>query len=327
VSRAIRIRGRGAARTMALEAVDLAQPRRGQVRIQVSHAGVAWGDIMRRKGVLAPPWTFTPGYDVVGTVDAIGSGVDPTLLGRRVGALLPQTGFGGYAEHAIAPASRVAVVPDNLSSDLACSLGLNYLTAWQLLRKVQPGQRVLVHGAAGGVGTAVLDVARHRGLSIWGTASQGKHPLVRALGGEPIDYRNQDFVQVARELGGFDWVLDGIGGPNLDRSHAVLAPGGTVVFYGLTDVVTSGKPLLPEVWRLLRIALARGKKLRLYGIGASPGARAAQCAADLRTLYDLGAAGSLAPTIDRTLPLADALQAHAAIEARETRGKVLLRVG
>ncbi|MBP7683649.1 MAG: alcohol dehydrogenase catalytic domain-containing protein, partial [Deltaproteobacteria bacterium] len=156
----IEISGRGSRRRMDFVQGPLLSPGAGEVRVRVRYAGVAYGDVMRRRGVLAPPFTFTPGYDVAGDVDAVGAGV--TLLrGQRVAVLMPLTGFGGYAEHVIVPATACVPIPDAVHARDAIGLGLNAITALQTLTRVaavSAGGSVLVHGAAGGVGCAVLDV-------------------------------------------------------------------------------------------------------------------------------------------------------------------------
>ena len=166
----------------------LLAPGEGEVRVRVRYAGVAYGDVMRRRGVLAPPFAFTPGYDVVGEVDALGAGV--TLLrGQRVAVLMPLTGFGGYAEHVIVPATTCVPIPDAVHAREAIGLGLNAITALQTLTRVAAvpaGGSVLVHGAAGGVGCAVMDVGSHLGLRVFGTASAGKHHVVLDRGGSAI---------------------------------------------------------------------------------------------------------------------------------------------
>src|SRR5262249_20178614 len=158
---------------------------------------------------------FTPGYDIAGTVDAVGPALDASLVGRRVAVFMPGPGIGGYAEHVCVGADRLVLIPDGIDPAEAGCLGLNYITAYQLLHRVvrlREGQRVLVPGAAGGVGTALLDLGRLLALEMYGTASAAKHDFVRARGAIPIDYRSGDFAPRIAELtgDGVDAVFDPI---------------------------------------------------------------------------------------------------------------------
>lgn len=335
VCRRVFVTGAGGPEVLELQEGPLPEPSRGQVRLAVQTIGVAFGDIMRRKGVLAPRRPFVPGYDVVGVVEAVGNGVSESLLGRRVASLLPGPGLGAYASHVTPPASYLAPVPEGLDSVTAVALGLNYITAWQLLTRVSPrsaGDVVLVHGAGGGVGTAVLDVGRHLGLRVLGTASAGKHDRVRARGGEPIDYRTEDFVARALELTedrGADVVIDGIGGEHLRRSYAALARGGTLIALGVSGDVDQG--LLGVIRGLTHMIGLKlrwdGRSVKNYGIGLSPGCGPAACRDDLESLLQLGDQGVLSPELGCVLPLEEAAEAHRRMEAGEVVGKVVLRAG
>lgn len=329
------VREAGGPEVLVLEEVSLPEPSRGAVRLAVETIGVAFGDIMRRKGVLAPRGAFTPGYDVVGVVEAVGNGVSEDLLGQRVASLLPGPGLGAYASHVTAPASRLAPVPEGLDSETAVALGLNYITAWQLLTRVSPrseGDVVLVHGAAGGVGTAVLDLGQHLGLRVIGTASAAKHERVRARGGEPIDYKTEDFVARTRELTeghGADLVIDGIGGAHLRRSYAALAEGGTLIALGVSGDVDQGLAgVVKGLSHMLSLKLRwDGRGVNNYGIGVSPACGPRACRDDFEALMALGAQGALSPELGCVLPLAEVAEAHRRMEAREVVGKVVLRVG
>jgi len=277
-SRRVIVTGKGGPAVLELALVPLPSPARGQVRIAVAAAGVAFGDVMRRRGLLAPRRPFTPGYDVAGTVDAVGPGADESLSGRRVAVLMPGPGIGGYAEHVCVAAARLVPIPEGIDPAEAVCLGLGYITAYQLLHRVvrlQKGQRVLVHGAAGGVGTALLDLGRLLELELYGTASAGKHDLLRARGATPIDYRAEDFVQRIAELtgDGVDAVFDPIGGAHLRRSYRTLRRGGTLVSFGVSGDLERG-------WRGVLAGLATftalklrpdRRRVRLYAITATPG--------------------------------------------------------
>lgn len=310
----------------------LVAPSAGEVRVRVRYAGVAYGDVMRRRGVLAPPFAFTPGYDVVGEVDELGAGA--TLLrGQRVAVLMPLTGFGGYAEHVVVPAAACVPIPDAVHAREAIGVGLNAITALQTLTRVAAvpaGGSVLVHGAAGGVGCAVLDVGSHLGLRVFGTASAGKHHVVLDRGGSPIDYRSEDFVAVVRQRTGgrgVDAVIDGIGGEHLRESVKALAPGGTLVALGVSGDVGKGLAGIAGGMRhALTAALKPSARVRLYGITASPGCGPAACREDWARLMRALAEGKLrAPLIGAERALARAQQAHVLLEGGTATGKIVLR--
>lgn len=329
--RQVEVIGRGGPEVLHVVEVRSPTPARGQVRVRVEAAGVAYGDVMRRRGVLSPPWRFTPGYDVVGVIDAVGAGVDPQRVGQRVAVLMPSTGFGGYAEQVCVSAARPVLVPDGVEPVNAVALGLNYLTARQTilgLAGLTAGQSLLIHGAAGGVGTAALDIGRLAGLTMYGTASARKHDIVRRRGGIPIDYRSTDFVSVLAEAaaGGVDAVLDPIGGAHLKRSLATLAPGGTLVMFGISGDIDSGLwGLLRNVGLQLRLMLfSGGRRVRPYGISLSPGTGLAQCRADWAALLQQHRDGAINPLIGAVLPLSEVAEAHRMMDAASVTGKIVL---
>ncbi len=329
-SRKVVFRGKGGPEVLHVIETDVREPRRGQVRVAVAAAGVAFGDVMRRR-VLAPPGEFTPGYDVAGTVEAVGADVEAALLGQRVAVLMPGPGSGGYAEHVCVPAERLVRIPDGVDTVEALALGLNYITAYQLLERIvplAPGQRLLIHGVAGGVGTAVLDLARPRQLEIYGTASAGKHALVRSLGATPIDYRNQDFVTRIAELtgDGVDAVFDPIGGAHLARSNRALRPGGTLVAFGASGDLSRGYfGILAALGHYASLKLRPdGRHIRLYGITASRGASWRHCRDDWATLLEMRQRGAVAPLVGARVPFEDVRRAHELIDAAAVSGKIVL---
>src|SRR6266571_2487721 len=221
------------------------EPKNGEVRVRVLAAGVSLPDVMAREGVHpeTPPVPFTPGWDLVGVVDRLGEGV-PGIEPGQIVAALPI--HGAYAEFVCLPQRELVPVQSGLDAAEAVTLVLNYITAYQMLHrsaKVRPGQRVLIHGAAGGVGTALLQLGRLAGLEMYGTCSSRSAPAVSDLGGTPIDYQHQDFVQEIHRLTseGVDVVFDGIGGGNLWRSREALRPGGMIVVYGFTSKLRGGR--------------------------------------------------------------------------------------
>jgi NADPH2:quinone reductase len=227
------------------------EPKRGEVRVRVLAAGVSLPDIMAREGIHpeTPPVPFTPGWDLVGVVDRLGDGVSGIETGQIVAAM-PISG--AYAEFVCLSQSELVPVPPGLDSGEAVSFVLNYITAYQMLHRsahVRAGQRVLIHGAAGGVGSALLQLGRLVGLEMYGTCSSRGASAVSNLGGIPIDYQHQDFVKEIHRLTseGVNAVFDPIGGAHLWHSRKALCPGGRVVGYGLVTSIrgeglTSARP-------------------------------------------------------------------------------------
>lgn len=328
-SRLVVTAGRGGPEVLEVIEREAPVPGRGQVRIAVETAGVAYGDVMRRRGLFAPRRRFTPGYDVVGLVDAVGDGADGALVGGRVAAMMPSAGNGGYADHVCVPAERIVPVPQGVAADVAICLGLNYISAHQMIHRLlrlQSGQRVLIHGAGGGVGSALSDLGRAAGLVMFGTASAAKHDLVRAAGAVPIDYRSEDFVARIADLtgDGVDAVFDGIGGDHLRRSYRALRPGGTLVSFGV-----SGARGWRGVLTSLRVMAALrlrpdGRRVRLYLITASRGAGWRNCRDDWGQLLDRHARGELHPIIGARIPLAEVRRAHRLLDEAAVAGKILL---
>jgi NADPH2:quinone reductase len=220
-------------------------PTAGEVRVKVLAAGVSLPDVLAREGVHpeTPRVPYTPGWDLVGIVDQIGAGVSGFALGQIVAAM-PISGC--YTQYVCLPQGKFIPVPAGLDPAEAVAVILNYTTAYQMLHrsaKVKPGQRVLIHGASGGVGTALLQLGRLAGVEMYGTCSAQAADVVRELGAIPIDYRNSDFVQEIRRLtgDGVDAVFDGIGGDNLWRSRKALREGGRVVVYGFQAKLHGGR--------------------------------------------------------------------------------------
>jgi NADPH2:quinone reductase len=227
---------------------ELPEPRRGEVRVKILVAGVGFTDILMREGTYpgGPRPPFTPGWDMVGTVDNCGEGVKAAKLGQMVASL---TVWGSYAEFICLPEQELIPVPENLDPAEAVCLVFIYMTAYQLLHRtarVKSGERLLVHGAGGGVGTAIPQLGRLEGLQMYGTASGSKSDIIARLNAIPIDYKHEDFVTRIFSLtsNGVDVVLDGIGGPISLRSYRVLRKGGgggRLVLYGHYSTLVGGR--------------------------------------------------------------------------------------
>lgn len=321
---------------------DRPDPKPGEVRMRVLAAGVSLPDVMMREGIHpeTPRVPFTPGWDLVGLVDRLGDGVSRIEPGQRFAALPIH---GAYAEFVCLPQQELVPVPDGLDAAEAVSLVLNYVTAYQMLHrsaKVRPGQRVLIHGAAGGVGTALLQLGRLAGVEMYGTCSARNAPDVVALGAVPIDYQKQDFVQEIHRLtsDGVDAVFDGIGGAHIWRSRQALRPGGRVVAYGLTGSLQGGRLASGESGRRNRFREIRvfaryiagswllpgRRRVVLYSIQWLKRLRPSVFREDLTVLFDRLKAQKIQPLIARRLPLVEARQAHELLGQGGITGKIIL---
>ena len=315
------------------------EPKDGEVRVRVLAAGVALPDLLMREGVHPekPPLPFTPGWDLIGVVDRLGKGVSGIEPGQIIAAL-PISG--AYAEFVCLPQRELVPVPCGLDAAEAVSLVLNYITAYQMLHRsaqVRPSQRVLIHGAAGGVGSALLQLGRLAGLEMYGTCSSQRASAVSDLGGIPIDYRHLDFVKEIHRLTsqGVDVVFDGIGGPHMWRSRKALRPAGKVVVYGLTSSLSGGRLASGRRHRLHGIAiyglyiagswlLPGRKRLIPYSIQWLKRLRPALFRQDLIALFDLLQQKKIKPLIAQRLPLAEAKRAQELLGKEGVTGKIVL---
>ena len=309
----------------------------GEVRIRVAASGVNFADVMARMGLYpdAPKLPCVVGYEVAGTVDEVGSGVSGLAVGDRV---LAPTRFEGYADLVVVPAAQAAAMPAGMSFEDGAALPVNYLTAilmLEVLGNVRRGDRVLVHGAAGGVGFAAVQLCRLYGAEIIGTASAAKHAALRAAGvAHTIDYGTQDFVvETKRVTGGkgADVILDPIGGENLRKSYQALAPFGRLVAYGVSSLAPgTSRRILPALWQLAR--MPRFGFVRLMNdnhgvLGFNLGHlwdEMPRLRTFLEKLLDHYRDGNVRPVIAKTFPLGDAAAAHAYLQSRANVGKVLL---
>jgi NADPH:quinone reductase-like Zn-dependent oxidoreductase len=318
------------------------EPKDGEVRVRVLSAGVSLPDIMAREGVHpeTPPVPYTPGWDLVGEVDRLGNGVAGIEPGQIVAAMPIH---GAYAEFVCLPQRELVPVPSGLDAAEAVSLILNYVTAYQMLHrsaKVKPGQRVLFHGASGGVGTALLQLGRLAELEMYGTCSSRGAPAVAELGGVPIDYRNQDYVKEVQRFTseGVDAVFDPIGGAHLWHSRAALRPGGRVVGYGNTtslrgEGLGSDRPGRRNrlhgipIYALYIVGgwlLPGRKRVVPYSIQTLKRLRPALFRQDLIALLDLLRQKKIKPLIAQRFPLADARQAQELLGKGGVIGKIVL---
>jgi len=304
---------------------DLGAPSAGETRVKVLATCVCRPDVQARYGhtPIAPKVPFVPGYAIVGDVDAIGEGVTNAAVGDRVAAL---TVSGGYAEYIYLGEERLVPVPTDLDPAEAVTLVLNYVVAYQVMHRsarVESGDKVLIVGASGGVGTAFLQLGELARLSMYGIASGRKRHVLIEYGATPIDYQTQDFVEVIRqaEPGGLDAIFDGMGGDYLDRGFPLLRRGGTFVEYG-NPLSFSGLVLLLGKLILFN-ALPNGKSLKLYGTTTSKFGRR-PFLEDWATLFKLLGEGKIRPIIVEKFPILEAAQANALLESGQVVGNVVL---
>ncbi|USX50825.1 medium chain dehydrogenase/reductase family protein [Lentzea sp. HUAS12] len=319
---------------------DLPAPGEGQVVLRMEATGVCFAEQQMRLGKYydQPPFPFVPGYDLVGTVVAAGQGVDRDLRGHRFAVV---TKVGAWASHLIVEAGDLVPVPDGVDSAAAETVAVNGVTAWQMLHrtaKVERGDTIVVLGANGGVGSTLVQLAKHAGIKVIGTASARNLDAIRELGAVPVDYRDPNMYARIRELApeGVDAVFDHVGGPSLKESWKLVRRGGALVNYG--SAATKDEPgsgMLPVlklygqlvVWNLL----PNGKRAGFYNFWAGKRFRLAAFRARLRDdlvqVLNLVEAGAVTPQIAARIPLPDAAAALALAESRTVVGKVIIVPG
>jgi NADPH:quinone reductase-like Zn-dependent oxidoreductase len=304
----------------------------GRVRIDVRAAGVNFADTLARVGLYpdAPKPPCVVGYEVAGTIAAVGEGVDAARVGERV---MAGTAFGGYASQVVVPEGDAVALPERLSFEEGAAVPVVYATAWAALYgygSLRAGERVLVHAAAGGVGIAVLQLAKRGGAEVHGTASPGKHDRLRELGlDRAIDYRSDGWW---RDLPSYDLIVDGIGGASFRRSNGLLRPGGRLVGLGASSVqqgeTRSLRRALPQALRMMRgfdLLKQMGESKSFIGINMKrlwdDRGTLAPWIEPLRTFLD---DGTVAPVVHAAVPFGRAAEAHRILAARENVGKVVL---
>jgi NADPH:quinone reductase-like Zn-dependent oxidoreductase len=312
-------------------------PAKGQALVEMEATGISFAEQSMRRGRYPsqPKFPFVPGYDVVGTVRAVGPDVDASLIGTRVAAAIKT---GGWASHVVVPAQDLVPVPAGLDPALAEAVIVNGITAWQGLHrkaKIQAGQTILVHGANGGVGSILVQLALHAGVHVIGTASPRHHDALRDLGVEPIDYHDPDLAGRVRALApnGVDAVFDHLGLASAHTSWSLLARGGTLVMLGTAaNLDDTGSilglfiPLLAQVvtWN----TLPNGKAATFYdfwgGHRVTPAGFRRRQHEDLTAVLNLVADGVIVPPIAARIPLVDAVKAFELAESHTVLGKVIL---
>ncbi|WP_334063482.1 NAD(P)H-quinone oxidoreductase [Limimaricola cinnabarinus] len=300
------------------------EPKEGEIVIDVAFAGVNRPDALQRAGAYAPPPDASdlPGLEVSGHVAAIGPGVTGWAMGDAVCALVPG---GGYAEAVATPAAHCLPVPEGMGLKEAACLPETFFTVWSnvfMRGGLKGGERFLVHGGSSGIGTTAIQLARHFGARVFATAgSAEKCAACERLGAErAINYRKADFVEVLREEGGADLILDMVGGDYIARNLKALADDGRLVQIAFLQGPKVELNLAPLMMRRLTLT---GSTLRPQSIAAK-----AAIAAELRAqVWPLLDAGRIGPVMDSSYPLAEAAAAHARMESSEHIGKIVLQVG
>lgn len=318
---AIRIEEFGDSDALEPAEIDRPQPDADEVLLDVRAAGINFADIMQRRGEYpgGPQPTFTPGMEATGVVEEAGEDVDFDE-GDRVVGLIER---GGYAEYAVADAQSLFPIPEGMSFEEAAGFPVQFITAHNCLFEwggLDEGERVLIHAAAGGVGTAAVQLASRAGAEVFGTAStQEKLDLTSELGCEhPINYTETDFGEEIEAITdeGLDLVLDGVGGDGFERSLEALAPFGRIVTYG----VASGEPGRIETPKVF----FRNASIIGYHLGRASGQAPERVFSAVSDLTDGFSSGELEVVVGETFALEEASEAHRFIENRESSGKVVL---
>jgi len=310
-----------------LAVVDAPLPtaRRGEVRVRVLASSVEYTDVTIRRHVYPWVWRrppFVMGYGVVGEIDQLGEGVTGFQLGDRVADM---TVIGSNAEYRTLRADHVSRVPPGVDAAEASALILSWTTAYQLLHrsaKVQRGQRVLVQGAAGAVGQALVILGKMAGLEVWGTGRAAHASLIRELGAKPIDYQREELP------GGFDIVFDGIGEDGYRRSFAALKPDGLLCAYGYTAGVQAHHGMRTMLMWMARVWLwgkrPGGKRSRGYSINTMRAFHPSWFKQDLEQLLGMLAAGEIRPRVAEKISFDEVAEAHRRLEAGGLDGKLVL---
>lgn len=310
-------------------------PQHGEVAVKVEAAGVLLADVLWQSGItpVGPKHPFTPGYDVVGVIEEVGPSVAELEQGQRVAAMIQ---YGGYAEYAILPVEKVVPVPEGVDPKLAAAATTSHLSAYMLVHtegQLEAGDVLLAHGAGGGTGSAVVEVANLAGARVYGTASEMKSGLVEAKGGVPIDYKTQDFVEVLKdkEPDGVNFVVDPIGGDVTTRSLSLLKSGGKLVSTAMLQSFQDNASRLAVPLGMLRLGLWSlthpGKKAYFWDVTNACNKDLEGYRESLAAVFDMLGKGQIKPEIGQVMALEEAPRAQQMLLDFEVRGKVVLVSG
>ena len=331
------ITGHGGTEKLTLRESPDPQPQGDEIRIRVKASGINFADILARLGLYpdAPKPPMVVGYEISGTVDAIGPRVRHDWIGKDVFGL---TRFGGYSDVVVIPEAQAFQRPAALSHEQCAAIPVQYLTAWQLLvvmGSLSADETVLIHNAGSGLGLAAIDIARHIGATIYGTASAGKHAFLKSRGlHEAIDYVNQDWAEELSRLTegrGVELIIDPLGGSHWKKSFGALRHTGRLGMFGAS---TATKSQLPNPLRLLKFGLGMplfnpltlmNKNRAVFGVNLGHlWHETGKLRAWLQILLEGIKDGWVRPHVDKTFPFDKVAEAHAYIEARRNKGKVVL---
>lgn len=332
-NRVVEVRRFGGPEQLAIVEAPVPKPRRGEVRIRMLASSLEYTDVVIRRHLYPQTMTrrppFVMGYDVVGEIDAIGEGVSDFRAGDRVADM---TVLGSNAEYRTLRADHLVRVPQGVDPAEAAAVILSWTTAYQMLHRtahVKRGQRVLVQGAAGAVGQALVVLARRAGLEVWGTGRAEHAALIRELGATPLDYRRDDYSRAVP--GGFDVIFDGIGEDGYRRSYAALKPQGLLVAYGYTARVGEKSHLRGMLgWMLRAYGLGQlrgffgGKRTKVYSINLMRALHPAWFKEDLEKLFLLLATRVISPRVAERISFDQVPEGHRRVEAGGLDGKLVL---
>jgi NADPH:quinone reductase-like Zn-dependent oxidoreductase len=321
--RSVMVTERGGPEVLQIVEKDLKPPSAGEARVRVLVTPVCQDDVAARVGnrPFLAKLPFVPGYAMIGVVDAVGADVSKVEVGDRVGAL---TNYGSHAEYIYWPEEKLVPVPTSLDPAEAVTLVLNYLVAYQVLHRVaqvKPGDKVLIVGASGGVGTAFLQLGKLDKLTMYGLASKSKHHVLSEYGVTPIDYHTEDFVEVIRqaEPNGIDFVFNGMADEYIEGGLAVLRRGGSLVHYGGPESFSGFLRLMIKfIWFNL---LPNGKSIKGYGTHRVDQQILAE---DWSVLFELLEEGRIGPIIAGRFPILEAARANTLLESGQVTGNIVL---
>jgi NADPH2:quinone reductase len=325
--RAVMVTKKGGPEVLQVVELPVEHPGPGQILVRVRAAGVGSTDLLMLSGnyLYAPKIPMVPGYEIAGVVEEIGAGVNGIEIGQRVAAL---TVYGGFAELLLRNADEFISIPDGVSDRDAAAVILNYVTAWQMIHrfaKVQAGETAVVTGAAGGVGTAALQLLKLAGVKAYGAASARKHDIVRSLGATPIDYQAGPLDQLTRTLepNGVDYAFDAVGGANIGLCIGATRRGGMVVGFGF--VGAAGNFAKVAMFANLFVgARLRGRRGKFYGITQIYRKDHGPLREDLPKIFALLIEKKIDPLVTRTFPLLEARKAMEFLAAGSVEGKIVL---
>lgn len=313
------------------------QAKPGEVVVKVHAAGLNFADILARQGLYpdGPSKPCVMGYEVAGVVESVGDAVDRALIGKSVVAM---TRFGGQSEKVVVQERQLFPKPESLTFEQAAAVPVNYLTAWALLvvmGGLRKSESVLIHNAGGGVGLAALDIAKKIGATTYGTASPGKHDFLRQRGlDHPIDYRNQDWLPVLKQMTngrGVELILDPIGGGHWKKSYAALRTTGRLGMFGVSTASANG---LKGKLKMIKAAAQMprfhplgllNKNRGVFGLNLGHMWHEPEKAAEwVQSIMQGITEGWIQPFVDKAFTFDRAGEAHAYMEARKNIGKVVL---